>query len=311
MSGREFCEAIEDKKQQLKNNKKAISVVTGFATGGLNRLWEKEEGDEENEVYNFIRNSYNKVKDTISLNYCSNIIGSVQDNIFIQDPSCFKNIQTLCYNDKTKQYNEECLDKLYKLVDISNSTRVNQTNIDTQLAECNINSVLGILTQQEQTLQNLAIIKLIQEEQQKNKKSTSDTCNEINSDITKEQYIRSFLDCTNLNIINQKNLIRSECNPNVSAQINVNRGINRCIVESNIANKMNNQITQKIVIPHNFDNPSQNQSTNENTNGSNSANKLTNPSTNSPNNQSSLILMIAAFCGFIFFMVFLFYIFKR
>jgi hypothetical protein len=307
MSGREFCQAIEDKKQQLKNNKKAISVVTGFATGGLNRLWEKEEGDDENEVYNFIRNSYNKVKDTISLNYCSNIIGSSQDNIFIQDPVCFKNIQKICYNDKTKKYNEECLDRLYKLVDISNSNPVNQTNINTQLAECNINSVLGILTQQEQTLQNLAIIKLIQEEQQKNKKSTSDTCNEISSDITKEQYIRSFLDCTNLNITNQKNLITSECNPNVSAQINVNRGINRCIVDSNTSNKMNNQITQKIVIPHEFDNPSQNQSTNENTNGSNSANKVT----SSPNNQSSLILMMAAFCGFIFFMVFLFYIFKR
>jgi hypothetical protein len=119
MSGIAFCQAIEDKKQQLKNDKKTFEVVEGVATSGLNRLWRKEEGDDENEVYNFIRNSYNKVKDTISLNYCSNLIGSKQDNIYIQNPSCFKAINKICYNDKRKEYSTECLDKLYNLVDSS------------------------------------------------------------------------------------------------------------------------------------------------------------------------------------------------
>jgi len=307
MSGTAFCQAIEDKKQQLKNDKKMMSVVKGFSLG-LNRLWEKEEGDDENEVYNFIRNAYNKVKDTISLNYCSNLIGSKQDNIYIQNPSCFKAINKICYNDKSKEYSTECLDKLYNLIDIYNKTRVNQINIDTQLAECNINSVLGILTQQEQTINNLAIIKLIQEEQKKNKKSTSDSCSEISSDITKEQYIRSFLECTNANIANQQNIITAECNPNVTSQINVNRSINRCIVESNLADRNKSQVTQRIVIPFEINNPPQNQSTNENTKESNSTNKETNPPTD---NKSGLILMIAVFCGFIFFIVFLFYIFKK
>ena len=72
MSGIEFCQAIEDQKEKLKNNKKAMSTITSFATQGLNRLWEKDEKDDDNEVYNFIKNSYNKVKDTISVNYCSN-----------------------------------------------------------------------------------------------------------------------------------------------------------------------------------------------------------------------------------------------
>ena len=296
MSGIEFCQAIEDQKEKLKNNKKAMSTITSFATQGLNRLWEKDEKDDDNEVYNFIKNSYNKVKDTISVNYCSNLIGSTQTNIYKQNPNCFVAIQKICYNDKTKKYDETCLDKLYKIIDVYNNTPIQQTNIDSKLAECNINSVLGILTQQDQTLENLAIIKLIQEQQDKNKKSTSDSCSEISSDVTKEQYIRSFLECTNNNITNQTNIINSECHPGISSQINVNKSIDRCIVESNIANKSNTQITKKITRPNDIDNAVQNQQNN---------------STNSSNNQTILMIIIITFISFIIFMVFLFFIFKR
>jgi hypothetical protein len=311
MSGQGFCLAIEDKKERLKKDKKTMNTVNGFATGGLNRLWEKEEDDDNNEVYNFIKNSYNKVKDTVSVNYCSNLIGGTQTNIYKQNPNCFKAIQKICYNDKTKKYDETCLDKVYKIIDVYNDTPIEQTNINSQYAECNINSVLGILTQQEQTLENLAIIKLIQEEQEKNKKSTSDSCSDISADVTKEQYIRSFLECTNNNIINQKNMITSECHPGISSQINVNKSIDRCIVESNIANKSKTQVTQRIVRLNDIDDSVQNQQNNPTNSSNNPTNSSNNPTNPPINNQTNLIMIIVIFIGFIIFMVFLFFIFKR
>ena len=311
MSGYESCRAIEEKKEKLKKDKKTISVVKGIATQGLNRLWEKEDDDDDNEVYNFIKNSYNKVKDTISINYCNNLIGSIQDNVFIQNPSCFERIQQICYNKKTNKYDEICLEKLYNLVDKYNDEPIVQTNKNIQLAECNINSVLGILTQQEQTLESLAIIKLIQEEQAKNKKSTSDSCSEISSDITKEQYLRSFLQCSNNNIIEQKNVITSECNPNVSAQINVNRGINRCIVESNLANNLNSQVTQRTILPFVNDNLEDIQKNNEDTKEYNKATTTPNNNNNNSNIINIIIIFLGTFVGFILLMVFLFFIFRN
>jgi len=306
MSGQGFCAAIEARKEQLKTNKKAISAITGFLTQGLNRLWEKEEDDDKNEVYNLIKTAYNKVKDTVSINYCSNLIGGKQSNIFVGNPSCYRNIQKLCYNDKTKKYDETCLDRMYRVVDSYNNTKIEQTNKNTQLAECNINSILGILTQQEQTLDNLAIMKLIQEEQNKNKKSTSDSCSEISSDVTKEQYIRSFLECTNNNLINQRNIITSECHPGISSQINVNNSVDRCIVESNLGN--NSRVTQRVINPDFNNNSPSNQQNNQNKESSTTKTTTTTPP---PQNNQTIIIMIAALCGFIVFMVFLFFIFKR
>lgn len=307
MSGQGFCQAIENKKEQLKTDKKAISTAKSFATAGLNRLWDKEE-DNDNEVYNFVKNSYNKVKDTVSINFCSNLIGGIQSNIYKQNPNCFKAIQKICYNDKTNKYDETCLDNLYKTIDIYNNTPIEQTNINTQYAECNINSVLGILTQQEQTLENLAIIKLIQEEQEKNKKSTSDSCSEISSDVTKEQYIRSFIECSNNNIISQKNIITSGCHPGVTSQINVNQSVDKCIVDSNIANKSKTQVTQRIVRPIDIDNSVPNQ---QNTLTNPPINNQTNPTNPPIINQTNLMPIIVIFIGFIILMVFLFFIFKR
>ena len=292
MSGIEFCKEIEAKKQKLKTDKKTISVIKEFATAGLNRLWEKKEGDDDNEVYNFIKSSYQKNKDTVSVNYCSNFIGGSQTNIYEQNPSCLLEIHKKCYNNITKKYDEICLDKLYAMIDDYSRNRSDQTNINIQFAECNINSILGILSQAEQKLENLAIIKLIEEEQQKNKKSTSDSCSELSSDITKNQYIRSFLACTNKNIINQQNIINSECYSGISSQINVNNSIDKCIIESNVASESRTQITKK---PDNINNTTPTQ-------------QNTKPPVD---NQTNLISIFVIFIGFIMLMVFLFFIFKR
>ncbi len=306
MSGQEFCRSIEAEKEKLKNDKKVMDSLKGFATMGLNRLWEEEEENKDNDVYKFVYNSYNKVKDTISVNYCSNLIGGKQSNIFKQNPSCFRAIGKNCYNDKTKKYDEVCLDKFYKIIDIYNNTPIEQTNKNTQLAECNINSILGILTQQEQTLENLAIMKLIQEEQEKNKKSTSDSCSELSSDVTKQQYIRSFLECTNKNLVAQQNIIESECYPGIFSQGNVNNSIDRCIVESNIANKSGIRETQRVINANFNDLPSA-QDTKKESNTSNTSN-----TTNAPvDNKANLIIIIVFFIGLILFIVFLFFIFRR
>jgi len=311
MSGQEFCKAIEAKKEKLRNNKKAIAALKSFATGGLNRLWEEDEEDKDNEVYKFIYNAYNKVKDTVSVNYCSNLIGGKQSNIFIQNPTCFSAIHKICYNDNTKKYDEACLDRLYKAADIYNNAPIEQINKNTQLAECNINSILGILTQQEQTLENLAIMRLIQEEQEKNKKSTSDSCSQISSDVTREQYIRSFLNCTNRNLISQRNIITSECHPNITSQVNVNNSIDRCIIESNLGNTRNIRETQRIINPNpnpNLNNSPLPQPNNEDIKRESNLSQVTNPPVN---NQENLIIIIGFFIGLIILIVFLFFIFRR
>lgn len=316
MSGISICNDIEDYKERLKTDKKKIQVLKDIATHGFNRLWEKKEDDETNEIYNFIKNKYNKVKDTLSINYCDNLIEGKQKNIFIQQPSCFREIQTVCYNDKTNKYDEICLDKMYAIIDNSNAKPIYQTNLNTQLAECNINSVLNLLSKDEQTKQSLAIMKLIQEEQNKNKIKT-DSCSDIRSDVTEEQYVKSFLDCSNKYIADQSNIIKSECHPGITSQMNFESGINRCIVDSISGD--NSKVTQRIVRPNEINNPVSNQRNDgvkepNITNNTNNPNNPNNPQNNSNqnNNQSNpILIIISIFIGFIIFMVFIYFIIKK
>jgi hypothetical protein len=205
---------------------------------------------------------------------------------------------------------------MYAIIDKSNDKPIEQTNINTQLAECNINSVLNLLSKDEQTKQSLAIYKLIQEEQNKNKVKT-DSCSDIRSDVTDEQYVKSFLNCSNKYIANQTNIIESECHPAISSQLNIDFGINKCIVDSLAdGGKSNKQVTQRIVRPNITNNPVSNQQNDgvKEPNITNNTNNPNNPQNNSNqnNNQSNpILIIISIFIGFIIFMVFIYFIIKK
>ena len=244
MSGRITCQQIEDRKEQIKNNQNDMNTLLSASTLGLSKFFYKDDpSTKNNEVYNILSTAYNKVKDTVSVNSCQNVSDVYQGNIFIQPSSCYTAINKNCWNNITNKPDVACLTEAYKILDFYSNKPITQTNINNQTAECEINSILGVLTKQEQSIDNLALMKLIREESIHNS-SSDNTCNEISTDVTTQTYIRSFLDCLNDTIVNQNNIIENGCYPGISSQLNSNKDINKCLIQSGIFNKtaINNSI---------------------------------------------------------------------
>ena len=218
MSGKKTCDAVVKASEDRKNNAKAARTM-------------------DEPAVNIINNNYSEIKQKISENRCENISNVKQYNIYIQPPTCYEAINKNCTNNKTGIPDTDCLDLLYSILDESSSKQISQTNINKATSVCEINSSLQVLSEKTQSEENLNTIKLLQDARSKasNKQPESLNCSEINTNITKEKYIRSYLTCSNRSSVDQENLI-SSCTPNISIQLNDNNEMKRCLQDLGIMN---------------------------------------------------------------------------
>jgi hypothetical protein len=234
MSGKKTCAAVVQASENRKNNAKASRTLDGIATMGISEIGRSDDTENEPAV-NIINNNYKEIKQKISENRCENISNVKQYNIYVQPPTCYEAINKNCTNNKTGIPDTDCLDLLYSILDESSSKQISQININKATSICEINSSLQVLSEKDQNEENLNTIKLLQDARSKatNKQSESLNCTEINSNITKEKYIRSYLTCSNRTSVNQENLI-SSCTPNISLQLNDNNEMKRCLQDLGI-----------------------------------------------------------------------------
>ena len=236
MSGKKTCDAVVKASEDRKNNAKAARTMDAIASFGISEIGRSDEKVDEPAV-NIINNNYSEIKKKISENRCENISNVKQYNIYIQPPTCYEAINKNCTNNKTGIPDTDCLDLLYSILDESSSKQISQTNINKATSVCEINSSLQVLSEKTQSEENLNTIKLLQDARSKasNKQPESLNCSEINTNITKEKYIRSYLTCSNRSSVDQENLI-SSCTPNISIQLNDNNEMKRCLQDLGIMN---------------------------------------------------------------------------
>jgi hypothetical protein len=242
MSGKLTCEKVAKQKEQQKSSQKTLDTLDSVSTLGFNKVFDTGTSiqlPKDDRAVNILTNNLKKIKETIANNFCQNIQDVSQKNEYIQPSSCYTAINKNCEDIFTGIPDKVCLQEGYKFLDQYSYQPIEQSNINKQRADCEINSIIGVLTEEEQNLDNLALIKLLQEKS--NKFSDNDnSCSEISSDITEDKYIRAFLECSNKTAVKQQNIIKEDCFPLVTSQTNFNQDIKKCLNNLGIIN--NNKI---------------------------------------------------------------------
>jgi hypothetical protein len=254
MSGFNSCAEAAAIHERKKNNRKVNSTMNAVSTMGISKLYEKDPPTEPS--LNIINNNYQEIKKKINENRCANISNIKQYNIFEQPTECYDSINRTCINNITGIPDIECLNLAYEILDKSSSKPITQSNINKIMSTCEINSALQVLSEKDQTEDNLATIKLLQDARSKaeNRKGEDFNCTQIDTNITKEKYINAFLKCANRTSVNQENIL-SSCTPNISLQLNQNNQMNRCLMDSGIMSEDKVPSESRTVIFDNIYNP--------------------------------------------------------
>jgi len=254
MSGFNSCAEAAAIHERKKNNRKNNSTMNSIATMGISKLYEKDPPTEPS--LNIINNNYQEIKKKINENRCSNIANIKQYNIFEQPTECYDSINRTCINNITGVPDIECLNLAYEILDESSYKPITQSNINKIISTCEINSALQVLSEKDQTEDNLATIKLLQDARSKaqNRKGEDFNCTQIDTNITKEKYINAFLKCANRTSVNQENIL-SSCTPNISLQLNQNNQMNRCLMDSGIMSEDKVPSESRVIIFDEIYNP--------------------------------------------------------
>lgn len=228
------CQAIQNARTQGKTDKAAMDVVANLnpITAVGNAYGSKNDSD--NAVVNLIKQNIKSISKTIVENKCSNISNTTQSNVYIQSPTCWTSMMESCRNSNNGGVADPaCLKAMGELLD--NNKPVSQENINTASSVCEITSAIQAISQQEGSVQNAAVVASMQEAKGllSGNKSDNFNCNDLNTNITNEQYITSLLSCYNETNLTQSNVL-SGCNPNITSQVNKNNSVKNCLIKSGI-----------------------------------------------------------------------------
>jgi len=238
MSGRSTCQAIQAIRTQGQTDREAIGIATNMTAGGiLGRASASNESN--NSIVNFLKNS---ITNTTKINIeakCANSTNVNQSNVFIGSDKCMIAMYQLCKNPITGITDMACLDRVTKILEDlrKSNVKVEQTNINTTRNLCEINSIISALSNQETSLSNIAKLLSMQEAKSllSSNKADNLNCNDVNINVTNEQFIKGVLGCLNETSINQNNTISDDsCGARMSSQLNSNSMFNNCLIDNGI-----------------------------------------------------------------------------
>jgi hypothetical protein len=210
-----------------KNNPFALWNNIVDAVGGKNDL--------EQLSTTVINNNTKLINESIIKNNCKNATATDQTNIIRQSRGCLSVIGDVCENPVTGKPDTECMKLMMEAVRING---VNQGNSDRVLSQCNINSAIQVMANQASTIDNVARLKALQDAQGAGaqNKSQQSNCNEINTNITNEQYLKAMSECINETKTKQLNML-NVCGATDINQLNDNDVMNKCLIGAGILSK--------------------------------------------------------------------------
>jgi hypothetical protein len=249
MSGKDVCKEIASIREQTKNNNEAATKAREFvedvATLGISSLLRRKPTNKPvyEPAYNFINNNINIIERKLIVNRCANSSDVKQTNTLIQPISCYADIEARCTNNKGI-IDTVCLDLAYKITDEVSNKDIQQINTNKLISVCEINTAIQVLADKVKSEEDLITLVLLQQAKDKvsNKNPGVFSCNEINTNITKDSYIKSFLECSNKTSVNQSNLINN-CNPAVAFQLNDNNEMKECLLNLGVFTEEEYKIT--------------------------------------------------------------------
>ena len=233
MSGQSTCKDIERIRQDGRTNRHAMDSMASInPIKGIGDAINSK-NDSDNTVINIIRQHFKNIQSTMIKNNCSNVSSLKQENRYKEDPICFTALIGACTVNKQQQTNIECVKEV--LAFLKNRPELTQTNKNVTTALCEINAAIQVIASQEATAQNAAILQSMQEAKGllTNNKQASFNCNEVDQNISSEQYLKVLLECIAEDSKEQSNIVEG-CYPNVTAQLNDNSGVAKCLLTAGV-----------------------------------------------------------------------------
>jgi hypothetical protein len=232
MTGQSTCREIQDIRERGRTNRHAqdcmasINPIKGIGDAVNSK------NDSDNVVVNLIRQNFKNIQSTMIKNNCSNVSSLKQENRYKEDPICFTALIGACAF-KNEQTNIECVKEV--LAFLKNRPELTQTNKNVTTALCEINAAIQVIASQEASAQNAAILQSMQEAKGllTNNKQASFNCSEIDQNISSEQYLKVLLECIAEDSVQQSNIVEG-CYPNVTAQLNDNSGVSKCLLSAGV-----------------------------------------------------------------------------
>ncbi len=245
MSGQSTCNDIAKIKENGKTTRAAIDAFgnainpIGSLIGGLS-----SKNQSDNAVINLIRQNVSSIQKTMVKNNCNNISSLKQENIYRENPVCFTSLIETCKNYKTGETNLDCLKEVRQF--LKDRPPITQENRNKVQAMCEINSAIQAIASQEASAQNAALLESMQEAKglMSNNKSDALNCNEVNTNISNEQYLEVLLDCMQETSVAQSNVIEG-CHPNVTSQINTNDDMKKCLLSAGVIQQTSQSASAK------------------------------------------------------------------
>ena len=235
MSGRDTCKTIQSIRTQGQTDREAIGVFNNL--NPLNKFGANNEST--NSIVNYLRNSITNTTRVAIEEKCKNATNINQKNVYIGTDKCMIALYTLCQNPLTGITDLACLDKTTKILEDlrKSNVKAEQTNVNITRNICEINSYIQALSNQETSLSNIAKLLSMQEAKSllSSNKSDNLNCNDVDINVTNEQFISAVLSCLNETSINQNNIISDDsCGARMSSQLNSNSVFNNCLIDNGI-----------------------------------------------------------------------------
>jgi hypothetical protein len=223
--GQGACKAVMEARKtgdttmaDVANNFTPGKIISGFGA----------KNDSDQAIISVLNNNLKNINQTIIDNKCGNLTTVKQTNEYISNPICYQAKLDFCKGEKDRV---ACYAELTK----KESENINQTNLNKTSTECVLNSIIEVLSKQEANIKNLATLESTQSAKglMSENKGKQTNCNEINNNITSENYIEQMLKCHNETVIEQKNII-NDCSPTVSSQLNNNDSLQKCMIKQGL-----------------------------------------------------------------------------
>jgi hypothetical protein len=234
MSGQSTCRDIAAIRERGKTDRAAIDAF-GDAINPIKSIGKaiSATNDSDNSVIGAIRQNFKNITDTLVRNNCDNISSLKQENIYKEPVICFTSMIDVCQNKITGETNLECLKEVTAF--LKNRPSITQENKNVTNSLCEINAAIQVIANQEATAQNAAILQSMQEARGLLSSNKTDglNCNEIDQNITSEQYLKVLLGCFQETSVKQSNIIDA-CHPAVTKQLNTNDDLKKCLLSAGI-----------------------------------------------------------------------------
>ena len=112
---------------------------------------------------------------------------------------------------------------------------ITQENKNKTSSTCEINAAIQVIAQQEASTQNAAMLQSMQEAKGllSGNKTDGLNCNQLDTNISNEQYLKILMECIQETSVTQSNIIEG-CHPKVTSQLNTNEDMKKCLLSAGV-----------------------------------------------------------------------------